>query len=128
MANNVDAIGAIFFLNLCLYQRYKKAHKRQKEEGFFHEQKLFVCEWSFSGVLNEVKKKVLRFFKFFLGLHFSIFESGYFFICKIETLPINVVVDDMACGLTGLFRRSSSYGFKDNRYRLVHNFSFFLLL
>ena len=92
MTNYFTNVCAVNLLNLGFDDWDKKADKCKEKESFFHEEKLFIGEGCFSGILNQVKKDFLWFLNFLWLFQFLFFEIGNLFISKINSLPVDVVV------------------------------------
>jgi hypothetical protein len=127
VANDLAVLRAVGLLNLCFNQGDEKADKGQEKKGFFHEEKLFVREGGLPGVFNEVKKDFIGLLDFLGFLLFFIFEVGDFFIGKIDSLPVNVVMVPFEIIFSHWLVVISADGFEHYGDSFTH-FFFFLFL
>lgn len=129
MTNYFNTVCAVNLLNLSFYDWDKKADKCKEKEGFFHEEKLFIGERSFSGVFNEVKKDFLWFLNFLCIFQLLFFEIGNLFIGKINSLPVNVVLLDVLKNFRGglVFSPANWFELDADCFTHFFLFSFFII-
>ena len=127
MTNYFTAVCPILLLNLGFDQWDEKADKCEDKEGFFHEEELFICKGGFPGIFDEVEEDFLRLFDFLLCLEFLFIEIWDFLIGKINSLPINVIVMDVASRFSLWFVVHPTDGFQRDCNWFVHFFYFLFL-